>query len=329
MPEEKPAAASTTPETKADDRIVITIRTPGGAKRWRCPPHRLSIDGPGSPWLLLPGSVRRGFDTVTRAGVPLRVTPFGRPQLGVKTGCNEAYIVRVDSLDGDVARISSGDRVGEIERALLRPVIRGETLAPWKVSGKREYLVWPQSENGTSLRELPPLCRTWLQPFRQALIQRTDLHDSRRWWSVFRTEGAAFDQPRVVWADFGLRPRAMVLAENERFVPLNTCYVVRIRRLEDACALAAILNGPLAAAWLNAIAEPARGGYRRYLGWTMAMLPVPTRWRRVRRVLSPLGERALAGDEPSAAELLEASLDAFGLRLERVRPLLDWGIACD
>ncbi|HKR08863.1 MAG TPA: hypothetical protein VJS39_06715, partial [Gemmatimonadaceae bacterium] len=183
-------------------------------------------------------------------------------------------------------------------------------------------------DNGASLRDLPPLSREWLLPFRDTLTHRTDLHDSRRWWSVFRTEGAAFDQPRVIWADFGLRPRAIVVAENDRFVPLNTCYVVRIPKIRDAFALAAILNSPLAPAWLNAIAEPARGGYRRYLGWTMAMLPVPSRWGRVRKLLSPLGERAMQGDVPSDNELLEATLEAYALPLEKVRPLLDWGIAC-
>ena len=326
--DDRPFSAGTDNDVERD-RITLTVRTTHGARRWRCPAHRLSVNGPGSPWLLLPGEARRAFDRVTRAGVPLRITPFGRPQLGVKTGCNDAYIVRVDSIEGDIARISAGERSGQIERALLRPVIRGETLATWKLSGQSEYIVWPYAESGQSLRELPRLARAWLEPFRDGLIRRTDLHASRRWWSVFRTEGAVFDEPRVIWADLGLRPRAMVLAANERFVPLNTCYVVHIRRLDDACALAAILNGPLATAWLNAIAEPARGGYRRYLGWTMAMLPITTRWGRVRKVLSPLGERAMQGDIPSDGELLEASLEAYGLKLDKVQPLLDWGIACD
>ena len=314
---------------EARDLITITVRSSVSAKRWRCPSHRLSVDGPGSPWLLLPGAVRKAFDRVTRAGVPLRVTPFGRPQLGVKTGCNDAYLVRVDAVDGDIARISGSERSGVIERSLLRPVIRGESLARWKASKPGEYIVWPHDDDAHPLRALPALARAWLVPFRDALSRRTDLHDAQRWWSVFRTEGATFDQPRVIWADFGLHPRAMVIAENDRFVPLNTCYVVRIPKVVDAFALAAILNGPLATAWLNAIAEPARGGYRRYLGWTMAMLPVPTRWGRVREVLSPLAERAMEGDIPSDSDLLDAALDAYLLRREMVQPLLDWGIACD
>ncbi|HJP60423.1 MAG TPA: N-6 DNA methylase [Gemmatimonadaceae bacterium] len=324
----EPSRSEPYAQSKSEECITVTIRTTQGGKRWRCSPNRLSIDGPGSPWLLLPGAVRKSFDRVTRSGVPLRITPFGRPQLGVKTGCNDAYIVRVDWVDGVVARISTADRTGDIERALLRPLIRGETLHAWKLTGQSEYVVWPHCDNGASLRELPPLTREWMLPFRDALTQRTDLHDSRRWWSLFRTEGAAFDQPRVVWADFGLRPRAIVVAENDKFVPLNTCYVVRIPQIRDAFALAAILNSPLAPAWLNAIAEPARGGYRRYLGWTMAMLPVPSRWGRVRKLLSPLGERAMNGDIPGEDELLAATLEAYALPIEKVRPLLDWGIAC-
>jgi hypothetical protein len=61
----------------------------------------------------------------------------------------------------------------------------------------------------------------------------------------------------------------------------------------------------------------------------MAMLPVPPRWGRVRKVLSPLGERAMEGEIPSDSDLLDAALDAYRLRRERVQPLLDWGIACD
>lgn len=310
---------------RADQRIRLIVHTSRGVKRWRCLTERLSVDGtPGSPWLLLPGAVRKAFNYVTRSGVPLGLSRFGRPQLGVKTGCNDAFIVRVDSLEGDIARISAGDRRGEIEGQLLRPLIRGETLAQWTTSGRGEHIVWPHGANGQPLPELPPLSRAWLLPHRDSLIHRTDLDDTRRWWSVFRTESAAFDYPRVIWADFGLRPRAMVVHAGAGFVALNTCYVVRCRKIEDACALAAVLNSALAAAWLNAIAEPARGGYRRYLGWTVAMLPVAAHWAHARSTLAPLGERAMNGDIPSDTALLDGVLDAYRLRSERVQALLAW-----
>ena len=313
-----------------DDRIRVTVRSNGTARTWRCPSHRLSVDGsPGSPWLLLPGLVRKAFDRLARAAVPFHISRFGRPLLGVKTGCNDAYLVQVDSIVGDIAYISSRDRTGEIEREMLRPVIRGETLDHWTLTGHSEYLIWPHCDDGSIRRELPPLTRRWLLGHRDALIKRTDLHQGRAWWSVFRTESANFDRPRVVWADFGRTPRAIVVAEGERYVALNTCYVVRCRTPTDAHALAAIMNGPLAAAWLNAIAEPARGGYRRYLGWTVALLPIPIRWNRARKILAPLGERAMQGDIPRQDELLDAALEAYRVDRARMQPLLSWSVDCD
>jgi hypothetical protein len=96
--------------------------------------------------------------------------------------------------------------------------------------------------------------------------------------------------------------------------------------MADAHALAVILNSPIAAAWLDPLAEPARGGYRRYLGWTTALLPVPGDWDGARRILAPLGQRACVDDPPSDDELLEAALCAYGLRRSAVAPLLDWKI---
>ena len=128
------------------------------------------------------------------------------------------------------------------------------------------------------------------------------------------------------WADFGRVPRAAVLAAGDPAVPLNTCYVARCPGLDDAYALAAVLNSPLAAAWLGAIAEPARGRFRRYLGWTMALLPLPSNWPCARALLAPLGARGAAGEPPAEVALLEAVTLAYGLRLRTVRPLLDWAI---
>jgi hypothetical protein len=106
-------------------------------------------------------------------------------------------------------------------------------------------------------------------------------------------------------------------------VPLNTCYVLRCADVVDAHALAALLNSPLAAAWLAVLAEPARGGYHRYLAWTVARLPLPDEWMRAREILAPLARRALAGDAPTADELLAAALRAYRLRAASVQPLLD------
>ena len=141
---------------------------------------------------------------------------------------------------------------------------------------------------------------------------------------LFRTEAAEDSQTRVVWSDFGRAPRAALLSAGDPTVPLNSCYVLRCHDTVDALAFTTLLNSPLAAAFLNAIAEPARGGWRRYLAWTVALLPLPTDWSRARTILAPIAERALLGSVPTNEELLTAACRAYRLRSSDLAPLLAW-----
>jgi hypothetical protein len=90
-----------------------------------------------------------------------------------------------------------------------------------------------------------------------------------------------------VWADIGKTPRASVIDAGNDAVPLNSCYVIHANDQADAHALSALLNSKLIAAWLGLIAEPASGGYFRFMGWTMSLLPLPRDWTRARRILAP------------------------------------------
>jgi hypothetical protein len=317
------------PETR-ERHCDARVRLPDRTVQWSVRPDALRFDDtPGSPWILLPPPARKAFEIVRSRGTPFANSAFGRPMLGVKTGCNEAYVVHVDGIEDDIASISAGDRRGRIEREMLRPLVRGETLGAWRTTGPREYLVWPHCDNNLPRKDLPPLARRWLLPFRDQLGVRADLHGRLPWWTVFRTETARSERARVVWADFGIRSRAIVIEPGDSIVPLNTCYAVPCDTLDDAHGLAALLNGPLVSAWLSVVAEPARGGYRRYLGWTMSLLPLPNNWERARERLAPLGVRAMSGDVPSDDELLAGALDAYGVELADIQPLLSWTTDCD
>jgi len=146
---------------------------------------------------------------------------------------------------------------------------------------------------------------------------------------VFRTDSANTARPRLISADFGLTPRATVVEAGDPHVALNSCYVVSCPTSRDAHALATLLNSSLAAAWLNSLAEPARGGYRRYLGWTLSLFPIPRDWNRARVSLAALYERAMSDDVPADGEILSAVLDAYELDLVDVQALLSGAVDCD
>jgi hypothetical protein len=246
----------------------------------------------------------------------------------VKCGFNLAFVVRrIDRTRDEVATIEAADgQRGVIEASLLRPLARGEGLHPWQPPASEEQIIWTHDDAGRPLDRLPPLASRWFALWRRALSKRSDAR-GRSWWALFRIDGARATRPRVLWADLGRTPRATVLRAGDPVVPLNSCYVAHCRDETDALALAALLNSSLADAWLAALAEPARGGYRRFLGWTMALLPVPRDWSRARELMAPVAARLMA--EPDSArtagvELLEQCLRAFGLRHGEVAPLLTW-----
>jgi hypothetical protein len=203
-------------------------------------------------------------------------------------------------------------------------VLRGESVRAWCGDVGAEHIVFPHAINCRPVERLTPALRNWLLPWRSRLEGRSDARGHRAWWSLFRVEGSRFDKPRVVWADLGKSLQALVLDGGDRTVPLNTCYVLPTRDLTDALALAALLNSAVTDAWVGAVAEPARGGYRRHFAWTMGRLPVPDDWARAREALSPLGERGIRGDPPGRTELMAAVLDAFRIRHRSIAPLLEW-----
>ncbi len=341
-------SAATRP-SGARDTTPIRIAVHGASPRaWTIPRARLALDpSVGAPWLLIPPAVRAAFDVLSAAGIPLAESALGRPTLGVKTGCNEAFLVEPTGLAADRLRIAvrsamrgamrgapHGEvRHGAIEAACLRPVLRGEALVPFGVAaeGREAAIVWTHEAHGPARTTLPPGAQGWLAHWRRTLERRTD-RTQGPWWTLFRTEAARSDRARVVWADIGRRPRALVLPVGDPRVPLNSCYVVACPSLTDAHALCALLNAPLMVRWLAILAEPARGGYHRFLGWTCARVPIPRDWPAVRQELAALGRAgaARATAPPSAPDdTWDATLDravaaAFGLSRRALDALCHW-----
>ncbi len=298
------------------------------------PASSLPLGGePSAPWLLLPPDVRDVFELIRRAGPALGDAGLGRPTLGVKCGCNDAFLVAAFEHDDHLATVAAGERTGTIERSLLRPALTGQALGnPQHTEAVRAThdalrIVWTHDRDGRPLAALPPRAARWMQRWRPRLEKRRDSNHRMPWWTLFRTDAARAETPRLVWADFGRSLRTLVLNSGDPTVPLNTCYVLRTVNLDDAYALDALLSSPLAGAWLDAIAEPARGGWRRYLGWTVCSLPVPEDWLRARVLLAPLGRRRASGDVPSPDEHLAVVASAYRVNEAQLAPLLAWQFA--
>lgn len=316
------------------DQVRVHVMRGTRDHSFTLPATSLSLGGePSAPWLLLPPDVRAAFELLRQSGPALGDAGLGRPTLGVKCGCNDAFLVAAFEHDDHLASIAAGERTGTIERTLLRPALTGQALGnpsrneATRVTDDALRIVWTHDRDGKPLITLPPRAARWMQRWQPRLEERRDANHRMPWWTLFRTDAARAETPRLVWADFGRSLRTVVLNSGDPTVPLNTCYVLRTASIDDAYALDALLSSAIAGAWLDAIAEPARGGWRRYLGWTVCSLPVPGDWLRARVLLAPLGRRRAGGDVPSPDEQLAVVASAYGVEVEQVAPLLAWQFA--
>ena len=315
--------------------VHISIARRSRTHHFSTPLHSLPLAAdPSAPWLLLPHHARTSFERLRLTGPPLGDSSLGRPLLGVKCGCNAAFLVHATEHDDATAAVTSENRAAIIERQLLRPVLRGDGIpdfgaptahATTKAARDEDLrIIWTHAADGTPLRTLPPATTRWLAQWRRQLETRRDARSRTPWWSLFRTDAARHEAARLVWADIGKRLRTRVLAAGDPTVPLNSCYVLRTPSTEDAWALSALLASPVCRAWLNCLAEPARGGFRRYLGWTVASLPLPANWMSARSSLTPLGQRLASRTCVSPEEHTEITADAYGIPVASLQPLLDW-----
>ncbi|MEO7998298.1 MAG: hypothetical protein ABI852_12690, partial [Gemmatimonadaceae bacterium] len=319
-------------DSRADfvHRIQVSVTRGEHEHAFDIPRHFLSMGAdPAAPWLLLPFDARAAFERLRRAGPALGDSPLGRPLLGVKCGLNSAFLVHAVEHDDDTATISCDGRDHTIERTLLRPALRGEAIALRSASRPSRTvtdlrILWTHGADGSPMRTLPPRTTRWLARYRSQLEARRDARIKQPWWTLFRTEAARSESARLVWADLGRTLRTTILPPGDPTVPLNSCYVLRATSLTDAHALDVLLTSPIAAAWLDAIAEPARGGWRRFLGWTVAALPVPENWTAARVPLARFWRAQQSATPPSPEEHMAVVAAAYGIPLQTLIPLLNW-----
>ena len=238
------------------------------------PQRALTVDG---PWILAGGAtqVARHLRTVCAT-----VGDRWSPQLGVKTGADEVFLV---------AQPGPG----------TRPVVRGRDLRPWRAT-PRAHLLWTHGPDGRPLARLPAELARALEPHVERLCRRSDYRSGPA-WQLFRI--ALADAPhRVIWPDLGRRLAAVV--PDAGVVPLNTVYGIVTRAADDAYALAALFNSRWLTALARLSADPARGGFRRFNARVVRGLPLPSANPAHWRALADQG-RANSADDDAIADMYQ------------------------
>jgi hypothetical protein len=199
-----------------------------------------------------------------------------QPQLGVKTGADELFLL---------PHAAPG----------TRPAIRGRDVSTWQAE-QRVHLIWTHGPDGRALARLPAGLAELLEPHLARLHRRSDYRRGPA-WQLFRV-GLATALYRVVWPD--LARRLMAAVPGPAAVPLNTVYGIATRTLDDAHALAALLNSRWLSALASLRADPARGGFRRFNAGVVRDLPIPPADSPAWALLTDWGRRSVVDDDAIA-----------------------------
>ena len=255
--------------TRADPGALQSVGTTLGPKAAApaVPQRQLQASG---PWILHPDADR--VASRLRADFPT-IGDRWTPQLGVKTGADDVFLVTVP-FEG------------------TRPAVRGRDIVAWRCAPSR-HLLWTHDTAGEPLDPLPTALSRLLEQHRERLRRRADYRGGAP-WQLFRT-ALAFAHHRVVWRDLAKRLSAAVPERD--CVPLNTVYGIATRTPDDAAALAALLNTRWMTALARLAADPARGGFRRFNARVVRALPAPPASSAMWTALARRGRNHEAADD--------------------------------
>lgn len=238
-----------------------SIRVSSCGESFELPRRDLAI---GSEWALVPPQVASILHRLRERYRSFELAVGRRPFMGVKTGDNRSFF-----LDGTLrgAHLVTTDGFYVPFSALCR-CVRGRDLQRWRVHESR-WMLWPQGWSGA---KKPP---RWLEK----LAAARELEPEAFRLSFVRAEHVGI---KVAWKDLSRGLAAAVLPDavhvNEvafPLVPNQTLYAVDAVSLDEAYAIAAVLNSTIAGALLVAVAERAKDAHYRYFGRTVAAMPWP------------------------------------------------------
>lgn len=217
---------------------------------------------PREPWLFVPPHVAEVFRQMWDVSRALGEFERFQPRRGVMTGRNEVFVQE----ETEVREL-----FGAAADEWTRPVISGRDVREWSVSTERRIL-WPYDTELRIEEDLPEDIRSYFEQHRSALEERADFNASRPLWQLFRLKEGLV-KPKVVWRD--LSPRLEAAPATAEAIPLNTVYFLPFETGDRAREMAAFLNSEPVRSFAHALAERARGGWRRHFAWVIRMLPVP------------------------------------------------------
>ena len=246
---------------------------------------------PAKPWTLVPADSRGLFDKLD--GVPQRLSDVAETIfVGLQTSADPVYIVPIEREEGPIAYVTEAEssETVPVERALLRPILRGREIQRWGLEWRRLSLIFPYKFEGErvqpirsdELRHRFPKTAAYFDRHRSKLKSRDGAEKLGDDWHLF-----AYNKNLEKFE--GVKILTQVLADRNRFTidPGGQYdfvgggnaggYGIRLKDSSEDFRfyVLGVLNSRPTEFYHHLISTPFRGGFFSYGRRFLESLPIP------------------------------------------------------
>jgi 16S rRNA G966 N2-methylase RsmD len=192
-------------------------------------------------WSLESPRLERLLTKIRDNGIPLVDMVGARPDYGIKTGFNEAFLVTSEVRDRLVAEDSRSAEV-------LKKYLRGQDIRRWSAEWDHLWMIF--ARRGIRVDDYPAVKRH-LSQYREALEPRPRDHAGSSWpgrkpgtYKWYELQDAVdywevFEKPKIIWKDLSFHPEFCI--DHDGYFTNDLCFVLPS---VDHWILA-VLNSPL------------------------------------------------------------------------------------
>ena len=238
-------------------------------------------------WVILSpieASIKRKIEAV---GTPLSEWDISI-NYGIKTGCNEAFLISTARRD-EILAACRDEAERERTAELIRPILRGRDIKrygyewaelwviyiPWHFPMQFDESIKGASEKAEqAFREQYPAVYAHLLLYKEPLSKRNQAETGIRYeWYALQRWGANywedFEKPQILWIELSDEPKFCFA---EKFVSLNTIFFLTGENIHHILGL---LNSKLITWYFkHCIGTTSGVGTNRWLKYTIERLPI-------------------------------------------------------
>ena len=277
-------------------------------------------------WVILSPIEQRIKRKIESVGTPLKDWDI-QINYGIKTGCNEAFIISTEKRDEILANCKTADERKRTE-ALIRPILRGRDIKRYAYEWAHLYIIATFPAKHLDIEDYPAVKKHLLSFGMERLEQTGSEHlvngkriksrkkSGNKWFETQDTISYMddFSKPKIVWMDLSDMP-TFAYDSKSRFVN-NTVYFMTGNI--NLLFMLGYLNSKMATYLFSQIGSTSGVGTTRWQAFTMERLLVPAATSVQQAEIAGLVEKGFTGkatDRSTDTSALEAKIDALVYRL--------------